>query len=154
MADDLWFLATRVRVRLSSRDNDARLSILEHWAARGDSPPLHLHRDTDEVFHVLEGELRLRVGERDIRARPGDVLLAPKGTAHSYLVLSEAGARIMTITTGGSFEEAVRAVSRPASGGGLPPHTPPPGPEEMGRLTELFGRYGIDFVGPPLSEAR
>lgn len=54
----LWFMGTRIRVRLSHRDGKDGILILEQTALRGDSPPLHLHVDEDEVFHLLEGEVR------------------------------------------------------------------------------------------------
>jgi uncharacterized cupin superfamily protein len=42
--------------------------VLEHRVPHGDSPPLHVHRNEDEVFHVLEGELRFVAGDRQLSA--------------------------------------------------------------------------------------
>ena len=47
---DLWFLNTRVLIRVSYQDGADNISILEHWPALGDSPPLHVHHSEDEVF--------------------------------------------------------------------------------------------------------
>ena len=47
---DLWFLNTRVLIRVSYQDGADDISVLEHWAALGDSPPLHVHHSEDEVF--------------------------------------------------------------------------------------------------------
>ena len=52
-ARHLWFLNTRVTARVSYRDGTDGISVLEHQAPHGDSPPLHVHRNEDEVFHVL-----------------------------------------------------------------------------------------------------
>jgi hypothetical protein len=38
----LWFLDTLVCVRTSHRDSADRISLLEHSARQGDSPPLHV----------------------------------------------------------------------------------------------------------------
>ena len=46
--------------------------------------PLHVHHEDDEAWVVLEGRLRLRLGEnvRDVAA--GEGVLAPKGVPHQY----------------------------------------------------------------------
>jgi quercetin dioxygenase-like cupin family protein len=93
----LWFLNTQVTIRVSSRDGSDGISVLEHRASHGDSPPLHIHYDEDEIFHVLEGEVRYRVGDQEHRARAGETLLTPKGIPHTYKVESDE-ARMLTIT--------------------------------------------------------
>src|SRR5439155_12174688 len=87
--------------------------------------PLHVHRTEDEVFYVLEGEFRFRVGDQDLRAGQGETLLAPKGVPHSYLVESERG-RWLAITVHGDFEGFVRSLGRPAERPELPEPSPPP----------------------------
>jgi hypothetical protein len=60
----LWFLNTHITVRISSRDGSDGISVLEHRASRGDSPPLHIHHDEDEIFrrcHVNSGVRASRV---------------------------------------------------------------------------------------------
>jgi len=53
--NQLWFLDSLVTIRVSVSDGQDGISILEHFVPYGSSPPLHLHRTEDEVFHVLEG---------------------------------------------------------------------------------------------------
>ncbi len=50
----------------------------------GESPPLHLHPDTEQVFYVIEGAGVLFIGE-DQEAhpvQPGDVIRIPPHTLH------------------------------------------------------------------------
>jgi quercetin dioxygenase-like cupin family protein len=105
----LWFLNTYVTIRISSRDGSDGISVLEHRASQGDSPPLHIHHDEDEIFHVLEGEVRYRVGDQEHRASAGETLLTPKGIPHTYRVES-AEARMLTITRG-EFENFIRLLA-------------------------------------------
>jgi quercetin dioxygenase-like cupin family protein len=151
MADqrDLWFLNTHVTIRLSARDGSDHISALEHSAACGDSPPLHIHHHGDEAFHVLEGEVRYRVGDQERLARAGETLLAPKGIPHTYRVES-AKARVLTITHG-EFENFIRAFGRPAEHDGLPDPSGPPAPEQAEALARCCRRFGIELVGPPLT---
>src|SRR5258708_22758668 len=46
--------------------------------------PRHLHFRDDEAWYVLEGVLRLQVGDREIEARAGSSVLVPRGTPHTY----------------------------------------------------------------------
>jgi len=51
-ANRLWFLNSLVTVHASSADAQDGISVLEHFVPHGFSPPLHVHRTEDEVFHV------------------------------------------------------------------------------------------------------
>jgi quercetin dioxygenase-like cupin family protein len=149
-AEQLWFLDTLVTVHVRHDQGEDGISVLERLAPHGESPPLHVHRSEDEVFHVLRGELRVRADDVDSRIGAGESILAPKGVAHTYRVESPDGARWLLITTGGDFERFMRAVSRPAEGPGLPRPQGPPTPEQEEAFAEAARRHGIDLVGPPL----
>lgn len=148
--DYLWFLDTLVCVRVSHRDGQDGISILEHTARRGDSPPLHIHVNEDEVFHIVEGEFRLQIGREQRYERPGHTVLARQGVPHTYRVESEHG-RWLTVTINRQFEDFVRAVARPAEGSRLPPSAGAPTAESIEALTTVAKRFGIEIVGPPLS---
>jgi quercetin dioxygenase-like cupin family protein len=146
---NLWFLNTQVTIRVSSQDGSDGISVLEHRASQGDSPPLHVHHAEDEIFHVLEGEVRYRVGDQERLARAGETLLTPKGLPHTYRVES-AEARMLTITKG-EFENFVRAFGRPAEPDALPNPSGPPTPEQAEALARACRQFGIELIGPPLS---
>lgn len=75
-ADSLWFLDTLVSVHVSFHAGANRISLLEHQAPYADSPPLHIHVNEDEVFYILEGELRLQLGQDEHRLRAGQGVCA------------------------------------------------------------------------------
>jgi mannose-6-phosphate isomerase-like protein (cupin superfamily) len=65
--------------------------VIAEWRAAGGPPgpprliaPLHLHHNDDEAWYVLEGTLSVRVGDRDVEAKPGAAVFVPRGTAHMY----------------------------------------------------------------------
>jgi quercetin dioxygenase-like cupin family protein len=147
---DLWFLDELVCIRVARADGSDGISIMEFRGPLGHSPPLHIHHTEDEIFHILEGEFRLCVAGQIRRARPGDILLAPKGIPHTYRIDSAAGGRCLTITAHGDFERFVRAVSRPAPRLELPPPSTPT-PASITTLTAVARTHGIEIVGPPLS---
>lgn len=149
-ASDLWFLNTWVTVRVSGAAGQDRISILEHRAPHGDSPPLHIHHTEDEIFHVLEGDFFFKVGEQEHRLGAGDMLIAPKGIPHQYLVESAQGGRWLTVTVPGDFERFVRVTSRDAERLELPEPAGPPPAAAAQALAETAAQYGIEIIGPPL----
>ena len=46
--------------------------------------PLHLHRQDDEAWYVLEGALRLQVAKQEVEARAGSAVFVPRGTPHTF----------------------------------------------------------------------
>lgn len=146
---NIWFLNTYVTIRVSERDSPDGISVLEHRASQGDSPPLHIHHDEDEIFHVIEDVARYRIGDQERRAPPGETLLTPKGIPHTYQVES-AAARMLTITRG-EFENSIRAFGRPAERDGLPGPPGPPTPEQAEALARACQQFEIELAGPPLT---
>jgi quercetin dioxygenase-like cupin family protein len=145
----LWFLDTLVCIHVSHRDGTDRLSVLEHAARRGDSPPLHVHVHEDEVFHILEGDFRFRIGTGERTGTAGDTVLAPKGVPHSYRVESNGG-RWLTVTRHEQFEDFVRAMARKADARELPPAGSPPSQDAVAALAAMAKKFGIEIVGPPM----
>jgi quercetin dioxygenase-like cupin family protein len=144
----VWFLTGRIQFHLSQDDNADGISVVEHHCPQGFGPPLHIHHDEDEVFHVIEGELRIRCGDRMLAGLPGDVHCLPRGVPHGFTVVSD-GARFLTVTRGG-FEAMLRAASRPAEHGGLPDNTAPTLLEQEA-LARVCAEHGIDLIGPPIA---
>lgn len=50
----------------------------------GESPPLHVHHDTEQIFHVMQGAGTLYIGENQqaFAVQPGDVVRIPPHTLH------------------------------------------------------------------------
>jgi mannose-6-phosphate isomerase-like protein (cupin superfamily) len=147
----LWFLDGLITIRVAHDEGGDGISVLEHRAPYGEAPPLHVHREEDETFFVLDGALRLRAGDAEVRIGPGEAALAPARVPHTYRVESAEGARWLVVTTHGDFERFVRALGRPAQRDDLPAPQGPPTPEEVRALAVVAREHGIELVGPPLS---
>jgi mannose-6-phosphate isomerase-like protein (cupin superfamily) len=75
---------------------DGQTICIHEW--RGSGPAtMHVHHDDDEAWHVLEGELRFRFGDRTEVAPAGSTVFVPAGVAHTYEALP--GARYLIILT-------------------------------------------------------
>lgn len=146
----LWFNNTLVAIHVSSSEGDDGLCVVEHQMPNGDSPPLHVHRHEDEVFHILEGRMRFIIDGQMRIAVAGETVIAPKGLPHTFKVESPEGARTLTVTRGADFESLLRDASRPAERPELPPQMEPT-PDAIAVLVQFCATNGIDIVGPPLS---
>lgn len=61
--------------------------VVAEWRDAGGPPgpprwiaPLHLHRSDDEAWYVLDGTLRVQIGDDVVEARVGSGVLVPRGT--------------------------------------------------------------------------
>lgn len=146
----LWFGRSLATLRVPSSAGEDRISVFDMRMAYGESPPLHVHRNQDEVFHILEGTMKFSVGGHEIVGEAGQTLMAPKGIAHTYRVISKTGARALVITTGTDFESMVREMSLPAPSNGIAPLGGELTDAYKAELAAACVRNGIDIVGPPL----
>jgi mannose-6-phosphate isomerase-like protein (cupin superfamily) len=113
--------------------------------SQGVMPPLYA-RDEDESYLLLEGEVEFHVGDERLRASAGDVVVAPRGVARTFRVLSQR-ARWLVVTSVRSlagYEAFSRAVARPSAEGGEWPSV-----EEAAAVASVAAANGIDVLGPP-----
>lgn len=146
----VWFLDTLVNIRVSEKENSNGISVLEHRAYQNDSPPIHIHQNEDEIFYVLDGEFRFLIDKEEIRLKKGDILTAPRGIPHTYIIESTEGGNWITITSGKDFEQFVKAIGRPAEKIELPQKHGTPTKEAVDELTRKAAEYNIIIAGPPL----
>jgi mannose-6-phosphate isomerase-like protein (cupin superfamily) len=142
---DIWFLGCLATVHLSGEDTNGRFSLVEMLAPHGEQPPLHVHRDDDEGFYVIEGEVTLWYGDRRLELTAGDFALAPHGVPHTYRVESEDGARMLVTSSTAEFDRFVADVGEPATEHRLPDPTAP----DIDRLVGIAAEHAIEILGPP-----
>src|SRR5215212_7474953 len=44
--------------------------------------PKHMHPNTNEFQYILEGTGTIWLGDKEVRVKPGDLVIIPKGTPH------------------------------------------------------------------------
>ena len=65
--------------------------------------PRHVHHHDDEAWYVLEGILRVQLGETVIEASTGSGILVPRGTPHTYWNAGPGRLRYLLIMTPNIF---------------------------------------------------
>src|SRR5262249_21241975 len=129
----------------SGEETDGRYAVLEILSPEGDMPPLHVHHEEDEVFHVLDGQVTLFLPGCEVSLTAGETFRAPRGIPHTYRVESST-ARWLIFCEPARFEGFVRAVSDPAPAEELPPRGRPFDPDSFAATA---AEYGIELLGPP-----
>jgi quercetin dioxygenase-like cupin family protein len=144
--DARWFLGALGTIKSAAETTDGRVAVLEFLWPQGGGSPLHVHRNEDEWFYVIEGELTIWVGGDVVVAPAGSFVYGPRDIAHTFLVTSTV-ARFLMVTEPAPFADFIRAMSEPAQTLTLPPSSvQPPSPE---RMTAVAAEYGIEILGPP-----
>ncbi len=141
------FLDNLATVKATAGDTGA-LSAVEFTAPRGFGPPVHVHRDEDELVIVHDGEVVFRSGDDEFIGGPGATAYLPHAVPHSFQVLSDS-ARITSVTASVNgaprFDQFVDAVGTPSPA----PTMPEPAPVDPSHLAQVSDEYGMDILGPP-----
>jgi quercetin dioxygenase-like cupin family protein len=143
----LWFNGGRFVLKTTADQTEGRFAAVELLVPKGFASPLHIHRQEDEFFMVLSGEVRVRHGDEVIEAVAGSLVHGPRGVPHAFHVDS-AEARIMLFFGPAGVEGFFREGGKPARSEGLPPADEQFLDKQA--LTEIANRYHQEFVGPPM----
>jgi mannose-6-phosphate isomerase-like protein (cupin superfamily) len=97
--------AMRAVFKADEAETAATYSISEWWLEpRTAGPGAHSHEANDDVFYVIEGTVRFRVGERWIDAPQGSFIRVPAGVTHDFANDTDVRAGFLNIYVPGGFE--------------------------------------------------
>ena len=148
---DVWWPfsagVARYTQKLTGAQTSGRLFQMLVTEPRGAAPPLHVHRDADETFYVLEGEISVYAGDAEIAASASDFVFVPRGCPHTFLVRSERARMFVTFGPAG-VEGFFTKLGTSATDGRSKPAAQAPDPKLFATVAD---RYAMDIVGPPPS---
>jgi mannose-6-phosphate isomerase-like protein (cupin superfamily) len=147
-----------VRFMLDGPTSDGGFSLVEHpMSARALAAPMHRHTREDEYSYVLEGRMGALLGDDVLEARPGDLVLKPRGEWHTFWNAGDDPCRILEIIAPAGFE---RFFAELVELGGVAQADP----ATLGELCEryalemnpssvpgLIERFGVRFPAEPLA---
>ncbi|HEY3728516.1 MAG TPA: cupin domain-containing protein [Solirubrobacteraceae bacterium] len=129
------------QILLRAEQTDGATSIIEStMPARAPGPPLHKH-DFGEAFYILDGELTIQLRDDLQVARPGELVLAPRGVPHTLANESDAPTRYLIICTPAGFERHFARLAAAQAGTDPPEWALQPIPD-------------VTYVGPRIGEGR
>ena len=122
--------------KVLTRETNGALFVIENRNMVRGGPPRHVHYEQEEWFYFVEGsdEVLLEIGDKKLRLKPGDSVLAPRNVPHVWAYLGHEPGRMLFAFTPAArierfFEETTNAKVQDPS---------------------RFERNGMKLVGPPL----
>lgn len=129
---------TVYRISVGACEGGGVVGIFESTVPAMGGPPVHVHHNEDEVIYALEGDYEFWLDGETRIVPQGSCIFLPRGVPHTFRVRGDRPGRNLTILTPGGLEEFFVE----CAAGELKI------PDDMPALTELAGRYGIEFRGP------
>ncbi len=117
-------------------DTGGALAVVEHPIEPGRLVRPHTHTREDEISYVIEGEVGVRIGDREFNAGPDTWVFKPRGVQHTFWNAGPGQARLIEIITPGAFAHYF---------GELAVILGAVGPPDDAKLAELRSRYGVSF---------
>ncbi|HXM27687.1 MAG TPA: cupin domain-containing protein [Chthoniobacterales bacterium] len=125
-----------ILVKIRSEQTKEAYRIIEHRGAANAAPPLHLHRNEDEIFEILEGQIRFCLDGDIIEASPGTTVAVPRNMPHTWADVGGIPSRMIVTFVPGGFDRFFQAMESI-------PHTDP-------RAPILGEEHGCIYLGPPM----
>ena len=126
-------------VKISGSDTNGDLAIFEQSSlSQGRGTPLHIHHNQDEIFYVLEGSYRFKVGEDVHDLKTGDSIFLPRKVPHAWTQISEKGKMTVILQPAGKLESFFVTLA-------ALDHEPTPE-----QVAHIFAENEMQVVGPPM----
>ncbi|MEM4992190.1 cupin domain-containing protein [Priestia sp. SB1] len=138
------FMDEKVTILVSGEDTNGEFAVLNIKKLANQSPPPHIHSKEKEVFDVKRGTITFFVGNNVIKAKEGDVVVAPAGVKHTFVTGSE-GAEFNVTAYPAGFDSFVKAVGIPVKADAPMPKLEPITEEQMIGLITAAKPFGISF---------
>jgi mannose-6-phosphate isomerase-like protein (cupin superfamily) len=122
-------------VRASADTTGGAFTLIEEAAPL--DTPLHVHKNEDELWYVLEGEHVIQVGDSEFYARPGDTVFGPRGVPHSQRRVVPRTGRFLEFFYPAGFEGFFRELAEAERLGSSMP-------EAYSRVAEKYGITWLD----------
>jgi len=119
-------------IRVPAVETGGVYAVVEIISDPGDGTPLHVLKNEDEYFFIVDGIAKIMCGDRVIEAKAGESIMLPRKVPHAWANRSDRQLRFVAITYPGGVEEVMRVV---AAG-------------DVENLAELAETVGVTVLGP------
>jgi mannose-6-phosphate isomerase-like protein (cupin superfamily) len=106
----LEFGGTTIVVRASADTTGGAFTLFEEETPVLDTSR-HVHRETDELYYVIEGQHVFVCGDREFTVGPGGTVFLPHGVPHSHRRVVPLTGRLLCSTSPAGFEGFFRVLA-------------------------------------------
>lgn len=92
-------LGSRYIYKVLGHHTREAFSLVEETLLDSDGSPLHVHENEDETFYVLDGQGLFVVGETQRELRRGDLVVVPRGVAHTLAPRGNEPLRMLVVVS-------------------------------------------------------
>ena len=128
-----------VTIKAQTRNTNGSLTVLEFVHPPKAGPAVHLHFREHEVWYVLEGDYRFKVGDAMFRVSEGGMAFGPRGTPHGFQNIGDTHGRLLVIATPSGVERFFEQCAELL-----------PGRLDMEALAAITEANWSKTIGPPL----
>jgi quercetin dioxygenase-like cupin family protein len=139
----LRYQGSLLTVHADSASTGGQFGLVEVEGGPGGEPPLHVHRNEDELFYLIEGTIKVFRGFEEFLVQPGQSCFLPRNVPHTFKIMSK-HARALVYVTPGGFEGYFRDMGQSAED-----LHDPEGPRPNASVPEMIrvaGLYGVNFL--------
>lgn len=122
-------------VRASADTTGGAFTIIEEDAPL--DTPLHVHKNEDELWYVLEGEHIIQVGDDEFHVGPGEIVFGPRRVPHAQRRVVPRTGRFLALFSPAGFEGFFRELAEAERTGSLMP-------KAYARVSENYGITWLD----------
>ncbi len=126
----------RFKIRTSVDETEGGYTMLELVADPRNGVPMHIHKNEDEHFIVLEGTLHIVNGDKTLDAPAGTAVTVTRGVPHAWCNLSDTPVRMLLVFSPGHIEGLFKETAV----------------RESDDIASLLDKFGVLIVGPALLE--
>ena len=135
-------LGSPATVRARTENTAGALALIDVIVPSKSGPRLHVHAKEDELWIVLDGDLRFKADSEIMMAPSGSVVFVPRGVRHCFQNMGEQDAHILVLFTPSGMERFFEEIGRL-----------PPGPIDAATRRSIAHAASMEFVGPTLAES-
>ncbi len=126
-------------LKVSGSDTDGGFAVFEQTSiSQGMGTPLHVHHFQNEMFYVLEGSYKFKVGEDEFELNTGDSIFLPEKVPHAWTQTSKKGKMTVIFQPAGKIEDFFVTVA-------ALDHEP-----SKSEMAKIFLDNEMEIVGPTL----
>jgi quercetin dioxygenase-like cupin family protein len=137
-------------ILVGGEDTAGRYTLIDMHVPPGGGPPPHRH-DFEEMFTVLEGEVKVTFRGQTLTAHAGDTINVPANAPHAFTNASDSPSRLLCLCAPAGQDEFFTLVGQPVASRTEPP--PPFDPaaqaEFIAKSQSLAPRYRTELLPPP-----
>jgi quercetin dioxygenase-like cupin family protein len=137
-------------VLVAGQDTAGKYTLIDMHVPPGGGPPPHRH-DFEEMFTVLDGEVRVAFRGQTVVAKAGETVNVPANAPHSFTNASDAPSRLLCLCAPAGQDEFFTLVGQPVATRTQAP--PPLSPQEqaafIAKSQALAPRFKTELLPPP-----